>query len=97
MVKNKNIKLKNGSTITFIKYHNSDKLEGLKLNNNQLLRQYKIDYGLTSGDIAKLTKWNIRSVDSWLANPDNANYREMKDYRMDYLEFKLKRRRKVSV
>jgi len=67
------------------------------MSNNETLKQIKIDYGLTTEGIAKLTGWKVATISSYLADPEGSNYRALPGYRMDYLRYKLKSRKKASV
>lgn len=56
--------------------------------NNEAMRKFKEEHGLTSARIAQILGVNIRTVESWVNDPSKDSHRTLRNSK--YLEF-LKR------
>jgi predicted transcriptional regulator len=66
------------------------------VDNNKELRQIKIKRQLSNPDLAKLLGVTPKAVESYLADPQSKNYRNMADRHMRLLKLELAASRKVA-
>ena len=67
-----------------------------ELTNQQILKQIKIDYGLTRQQMADLISAPLSTMHNWLNPPSSKSARACPDYIIELMMLKLKRKKKVN-